>query len=104
QFSLFAAGQISPNVGAFTQFTYEAAEGGIGIDNIDIRYANHRTLDDRDLIYGLTLHNNPTVQDVWNTVPAWSFPFMASATAPSPMASTLIDGSLGQQVVGLGAY
>ena len=104
QFSLFAAGAISPNLGAFTQFTYAAVDGSFGIDNLDIRYANHRTLADRDLIYGLTLHNNPTVQDVWNTVPAWGFPFMSSSTAPSSIASTLIDGGLGQQVLGLGAY
>jgi hypothetical protein len=104
QFSLFAAGAITPNIGAFTQFTYASRDGSFGIDNLDIRYANHRQLADRDLIYGLTLHNNPTVQDVWNTVPAWGFPFMTSSSAPSSIASTLIDGGLGQQVVGLGAY
>ena len=104
QFSLFAAGAVTPKIGVFTQFTYAARDGAFGIDNIDIRYADHATLADRQLIYGLTLHNNPTVQDVWNTVPAWAFPFMSSASAPSPIASTLIDGGLGQQVVGLGAY
>jgi hypothetical protein len=104
QFSLFAAGAISPNMGAFTQFTYAAVDGTFGVDNLDIRYANHRTVSDRDLIYGLTLNNNPTVQDIWNTVPAWGFPFMSSSSAPSSIASTLIDGGLGQQVLGLGAY
>jgi len=104
QFSLFAAGAMTPNIGAFTQFTYAAIDGSFGVDNLDIRYANHRTLADKDFIYGLTLHNNPTVQDVWNTVPAWGYPFMSSASAPSSIASTLIDGGLGQQVLGLGAY
>lgn len=104
QFSLFVAGQIAPNVGAFTQFTYGASDGVFGVDNIDIRYANHRTIGDRDLLYGLTVNNNPTVQDVWNTVPAWGFPFMSSGTVPSQIASTLIDGGLGQEVVGVGAY
>ena len=104
QMSLFAAGQISPNVGAFTQFTYAQPDGSFGIDNIDIRYANHTTINEKDVIYGLTLHNNPTVQDVWNTVPAWGYPFMSSGAAPSPSASTLIDGALGQQVLGFGAY
>jgi hypothetical protein len=104
EFSVFLAGQISPHIGAFTQLTYAAADGSIGIDNLDFRYANHSTVGDRDLIYGVTVHNNPTVQDVWNTVPAWGYPFMGSEAAPSPMASTQIDGSLGQQVLGLGAY
>jgi hypothetical protein len=104
QFSIFAAGEITPNLGAFTQFTYSAPDGTFGIDNIDVRFANRGTLADREIIYGLTLHNNPTVQDVWNTVPAWGFPFLTSPAAPSPAASTLIDGVLGQQVLGLGAY
>jgi hypothetical protein len=104
QLSLFVAGQITPHVGIFTQFTYAAADGAIGIDNIDLRWAKHTTLASNDLLVGLTLNNNPTVQDVWNTAPAWSFPFMSSDVAASPAASTLIDGGLGQQVAGLGAY
>ncbi len=104
QLSLFLAGQITPHVGIFSQFTYAAADGAIGIDNVDLRWAKHATLADRDVLFGFTLHNNPTVQDAWNTAPAWSFPFMSSDVAPSPAASTLIDGALGQQVAGLGAY
>ena len=104
QLSLFLAGQVTPNVGIFSQLTYAAADGAIGIDNVDLRWAKHASIGDRDLLFGVTLHNNPTVQDVWNSAPAWSFPFMGSDVAPSPAASTLIDGGLGQQVAGLGAY
>jgi hypothetical protein len=104
QLSLFVAGQITPHVGIFTQFTYAAADAAIGIDNVDLRWAKHTTLANHDLLVGLTINNNPTVQDVWNTAPAWSFPFMSSDVAPSPAAATLIDGGLGQQVAGLGAY
>lgn len=104
QASLFVGGQIAPKVGAFTQFTYTQASGSIGVDNIDLRFAGHTTLASRDLLAGITLHNNPTVQDVWNTVPAWGYPFMSSAVAPSAAASTLIDGALATEVVGLGAY
>jgi hypothetical protein len=104
EFSVFLAGQLTPNVGAFTQITYAAADAAVALDNVDIRYATHTMMGDRDLLFGLTLHNNPTVQDVWNTVPAWSYPFMASEVGPSPMAGTLIDGALAQQVVGFGAY
>ena len=104
QLSLFLAGQVTPNVGAFTQFTYAAPDGKFGIDNVDIRYASHASFGTRDLLFGLTLHNNPTVQDVWNTTPAWGYPFIGSEVAPSPMASTIVEGTLSQQVVGLGAY
>ena len=32
------------------------------------------TADDVKLLYGVTLHNNPTAQDVWNSTPAFGFP------------------------------
>ena len=104
QASLFLGGAITPRVGTFMQFTYAAQDGTFGVDNLDFRYANHTTWLDKDLLLGVTLHNNPTVQDVWNTVPAWSYPFMSSSVAPSPIASTLIEGGLSQQVLGLGGY
>ena len=104
QMSIFLAGALTPQIGAFTQFTYAAADGAIGIDNLDFRYARHQMLGQKDWLMGLTLHNNPSVQDVWNTLPAWGYPFVGSGVAPSPIASTLLDGGLAQQVAGLGAY
>jgi hypothetical protein len=104
QLSLFYAGELTPKVGAFIQLTYAAPDATITIDNVDLRFADRTKLADKSLVFGLTLENNPTVQDPWNTVPAWSFPFMSSPTAPTPTAVPIIDGTLGQQVAGLGAY
>ena len=104
ELSLFVGEAITPRIGTFIQLTYDGAEGSIGIDNADIRYANHARLGSKDLIYGVTLNNNPTVQDVWNTTPVWGFPYNASGVAPSPAAATLIDGGLEMAVAGLGAY
>jgi hypothetical protein len=104
QFSVFLAGEVTPKVGAFTQFTYAAPDGSFGIDNVDVRYATHTSFAERELLFGLTVNNNPTVQDLWNTTPAWGYPFISSDVTPSPIASTIIDGALSQQVVGVGAY
>ena len=58
-----------------------------------------------DVIYGITANNNPTVQDVWNTTPAWSFPYAASTIAPTPVpARTIIDGAFAAHVGSVGAY
>jgi hypothetical protein len=104
ELSLFASAAIADKVGIFSQFTYEDQSGTISIDNVDIRFANHAQMGGKDLLFGITLHNNPTVQDVWNTTPAWSYPFVSAAVAPTPAAATLIDGGLGQAVLGIGAY
>jgi hypothetical protein len=57
-----------------------------------------------DLIYGMTLNNNPTVQDPWNSTPAFGFPYTSSPLASTPAAATQIDGGLAQQVAGVGGY
>jgi hypothetical protein len=105
QLSLFYAGKIAPNFGAFFQITYANDSGTIGIDNTDLRFADTTLLPDNSpLTYGLSLNNNPTVQDLWNTTPAWGFPFTASNAVPSPLAGTAIDGAFAQDVAGLTAY
>ncbi|HUX33061.1 MAG TPA: hypothetical protein VMV51_04250 [Gemmatimonadaceae bacterium] len=101
--SLYIGGAITPNVGLFSQFTYTPSDGAFGLDMIDLRYTSHHDIDGHDLLLGFTLHNMPTVQDVWNTLPAYSVPYMSSEVAPGAMASTLLEGQIGM-VTGLGAY
>jgi hypothetical protein len=101
--SLFLAGGWSKHVGSFVQVTYDAQDNHFSMDNSDIRYANLGKLGDKEFIYGITLNNNPTVEDLWNTTPAWGFPFIASDSAPTPTAAPIIE-SLGQDVAGLGGY
>lgn len=103
QASVFASGKISEHGGAFTQWSYDGLEHRFSIDNADLRYARRMDEAVGQLLYGFTLHNNPTVQDVYNTGPAWSFPYAASPVAATPNAAPAIE-SLGQQVAGLGAY
>jgi len=104
QLSLFCAGEITHHIGTFIQLTYDPQSGTIGLDNSDVRYSNHVSLVSKDLLYGITLNNNPTVQDVWNTIPAWRYPYSTSGVAPSPSAATLTEGALAGQVAGLGTY
>ena len=73
-------------------------------DNTDVRYANTAHFGPLDFIYGITANNNPTVQDVWNTTPAWSFPYAVSSLAGTPAASTVIEGAFAAHVGGVGAY
>lgn len=106
QASLFYGGAIWPNqgIGAFIQATYDGVNRQFHWDNTDIRMARQDSLFGSDLTFGITVNNNPTVQDVWNTTPAWRFPFFTSGIAPTPAAGALIDGGFSQQVVGAGAY
>jgi len=104
QFSLFYAGRITDLLGAFVQWSYDGIVHHSAVDNVDLRFAQNFSRGNFDLAYGLTLNNNPTVSDIYNTTPAWGFPFASSSVAVAANAATLIDGGLGQQVVGLGAY
>jgi len=113
QASIFYAGKIADNLGAFVQLTYDGVGDSFGFDNTDIRYARHFTLgtdntpSSHSLIMGVTVNNSPTVQDVWNTTSAWGFPYSGSSVAPTPVTSTKLDsgaGGIGQHAAGLGVY
>src|ERR1017187_8672563 len=116
--SFFYGGAITDHIGAFAQVTYNNAPFGAQDpadpftsklwtwDNTDVRYANTGSIGDMPVTYGITANNNPTVQDPWNTTPAWAFrgAYAVSNVAPSPAASTFIDGALAAHSMGVGGY
>ena len=104
QASLFLAGAWATHVGSFVQVTYTSQGDHFTWDNSDIRYANATKLFKKDLAYGITLNNNPTVEDLWNSTPAWGFPWVGSDWAPGPTAGAIVNGGLAQDVAGVGLY
>jgi hypothetical protein len=104
EMSLFYAGEIADNVGAFIQITYDGGEGAIGIDNTDIRFADVTTWDGHSVVYGLSLNNNPTIQDLWNSTPGWGPPFTGSPALIGPDAAARMEDAMAQAVAGLTAY
>ena len=105
QASLFYGGKIYGDLGAFIQGTYDKADQRTFLDNTDIRYTRTANIGGVDAIFGLTANNNPTVQDVWNTTPAWGFPYVAASLAPAfGPPGTQIEGSWAGTTVGTGAY
>ena len=102
--SLFLAGAWTSNVGSFLQVTYNTQDDHFSMDNTDIRYANTTKLSGKELVYGLDLNNNPTLEDLWNSTPAWGLPWVASDNAPTPAAAAIINGSLAQDVAGIGGF
>ncbi|WKE64228.1 cytochrome C [Gallaecimonas kandeliae] len=95
--SVFLAGKVTDNLGLFSQFTYDnygnqaddgSFQGTTTTDNVDIRYADHLIMGDQDLIWGISLNNNPSISDPWNAVAAW----MQYVPVPSPSAYRFVDG------------
>lgn len=111
--SVFLAGKVTDNVGLFSQVTYDNYanqdplsnqwSGHSHSDNFDLRYADRFISQGNDLILGVSLNNNPSVTDVWNTAPAWIQYVPTRFGQTSAMNGPLI-GQLGQQVAGLTAY
>ena len=114
--SLFIAGKVTDNIGAFVQVTHDpyasansdgSSSGHTQADNMDIRFADRLIDEKRDLIYGVSLNNSPSVSDPWNTAAAW----MQYVPVPSPGSHQFVDGTApypsfgtGGNIVGLTAY
>lgn len=105
QASIFLAGRITDHMGMLGQATYEEAafSPNFNWDNTDLRYAHNYQIGSTSGLFGISVNNNPTVSDVWNTVPAWQFGFMSApyggGYGPSPEIA-----NLGQAVIGTTAY
>ena len=104
QVSLFYGGRITEHSGAFVQVTYSGEERHTSWDNMDVRYARAIKFAGTDAVIGVSINNNPTVQDLWNSTPAWGFPYISSPLVPGPAAGSLIEGGLAQTVLGATAY
>jgi hypothetical protein len=101
QLSIFYAGRVTDKIGAFVQITAEDGSS-FSQDNTDIRFADSGKLGSNDVTYGVTLNNNPTVQDPWNSTPVWGFPwFEAGYGYENP--GSMIE-SVGGAVAGLTGY
>lgn len=104
QASLFYGGRITEHLGAFAQVTYSGEKRHTNWDNTDIRYARPITVAGTDAVLGISVNNNPTVQDLWNSTPAWAYPFINSPLLPTSAANPVINGALAQFVLGATAY
>ena len=108
--SLFIAGKITDKSGLFAQLTYDNyagdtnASGHVSSDNTDFRYADRIIDNNQDLIYGFDVNNNPGVQDVWNSTPAWGYNVVPISTGFGAAVGPMINGTLASQAVGTGAY
>jgi hypothetical protein len=102
--SIFLAGGVDDHFGGFAQVTYSGIDRAWAWDNLDLRAVDHTTFLGSDLLLGLSVNNNPTIQDVWATLPGWGFPFTDSDLMPGPDAATVISDALAQNVIGESVY
>lgn len=70
---------------------------------VDIRATHFFHPGNHELLVGVDSNNDPTVQDVWNTVPSWGYPFYTSPQALGAPGSPMI-ASLGVQTGSVGVY
>src|SRR2546429_4584304 len=102
QVSVFQATRLTEHIGMFSQSTYSGEDRHFSWDNTDIRYARPLKLFGTDAVVGISVNNNPTVQDLWHSSPAWAYPYIGSPLVPGIGAAPVIGG-LGGVVAGAAA-
>ncbi|HET6184891.1 MAG TPA: hypothetical protein VFA03_15030 [Acetobacteraceae bacterium] len=103
--SVFVAGRATDFAGGFMQFTYSNISNAVHVDNSDVRpYTTMVTAFGNDLRLGLSINNNPTVQDPYNSTFAWGYPFVASSLAPTPAASPILVSAFANNAIGVTGY
>lgn len=101
--SIFLAGRLADNVGAFVQSTYSGVDRVWALDQLDLRYARSLSVNDKDTTVGLSINGNPTLTDPFNTLGQWRFPYTESdfgfGQGPTPLMENLAGS-----VIGANAY
>ena len=101
--SVFLAGGDGGHFGGFAQASYYGVGDAFSWDVLDLRAVDRATIDGQDVLFGLSLNNSPGVEDAWNTLPAWGFPYTYTALAPQPGMFTAIT-EVAQTALGVNAY
>lgn len=104
ELSLFLAGGVGNHVGGFVQGTYDGVDESWALDNVDLRVAATATVKGANVVLGASLNNSPTVQDIWNSLPGFGYPYTDSGLAPGPSAAPVIADSFAQNTIGLTGY
>ena len=79
------------------------------LDASEVRVVKRDNFGGVDAIYGVSVNNAPTQQDLWNTTPVNSFPYRSSSLLNAwgmgqfgP--TTLVDGGLTSQTIGMSVH
>jgi len=102
--SVFVAGRIADGLGTFIQTTYSEIDRHTALDHAEIRYAHPVRVGGGEGVAGLVVNNNPTLQDPFNSVGAWSFPYTSSDLGFEGAAAALLQGGIEHQALGATAY
>src|SRR5580704_4700959 len=105
EFTAEAGTKLTDFLGVFYEYqlgnTFPGWKGATG--PADVRAVHFFHPGGQELLVGIDSNNNPTVQDVWNTVPSWGYPYYVSPQALGGPASPMI-ASLGGQAASVGVY
>ena len=105
EFSAELGTKLSNWAGVFAEYgvgnSFPGWKGASG--PIDIRATHFFHPGNSELLVGIDSNNDPGLQDVWNTVPSWGYPFYGSPQAPGAPASPMI-ASLAQETGSIGVY
>jgi hypothetical protein len=103
--ALFYAGRITNSIGAFAELGYDGIDRSVALGGVDVRFARAVKMGDREATLGISFNNKPTIQDPFNTLPAWSFPFVSSPVAAGTgEATSFIGDGLSERVLGATGY
>lgn len=102
--SIFLAGKLTDHMGSFVQVTHDGVAHSTSIDQVDLRYTGTLNVAGKDALIGVSVNNNPTVQDPFNTLPVWGFPYTSSPYANTVGAEFSGVGGTEQKVIGVNAY
>jgi hypothetical protein len=98
--SVSLGGAITETLGGFATINYDGVTNRAAFGNLELRKTRNTYVNSHNVLFGLTLNNNPGFQDPWNSSALRFWPYIRSGFEPQvPMLA--VDGVLAGRVLGL---
>jgi len=103
--SVFLAGKLTDHLGSFAQITNDGVTHTTSLDQVDFRYTGTVEAAGKEALIGVSVNNNPGVQDPFNTLSVWNFPYTTSGREEMHYPGTELASASGEhRVIGVNAY
>lgn len=104
--SMYLAGRIGEGSGAFVNYNYNTTEKRGMMEMFDVRTTSSKTINGKELLFGISLNNNPTVSDIYNSTPGFGFPHTSPSemSVVNPNAKVQLNNALASSVAGISTF
>lgn len=104
QVKVFTGGAITKSAGALVSAAYCGVTDDVSLKTVDLRYIENTYVNGTNVLFGVSVNNDPVSQDPWNSNLVRTWPYFVSTLEPVSRTQVVLDRGFSQRVIGGSPY